>query len=343
MIDKKRVERILIIKLKGIGDVVLSTIVLENLKKDFPNAKIDYLTEPASYHALKNISLINDILIYNKKKKFAGFEIIWRVFKKKYDLVLDLYSNPRTALITYLSFAVYRAGFPYRGRTYAYNLLGPAERSVFHAADLHLELLKSIGLLHTNKNLHFGISQKDIKYADDFISCTFKKNDFIVGISPSGGWESKKCDPIKFAEIADAFIDKYQVSILIVWGPEDKREADEIVSLMKHKAVLAPPTTITAMAGLMHKCKIIVANDSGPLHIASALRVPVLGLYGPTNPKLQGPYGNNHEFIRIEELDCINCNLLQCPKEHECFLNLSVDAIFKKFSLLIEKNKLTLN
>ena len=144
-IDKSKIRRILCIKLRGIGDVILSTVVFDNLLKEFSDAKIDYLTEPPSKAALEKLSFLNEIILYKKNESLAGLKTISKVFLNKYDLVLDFYSNPRTAMITYFSRAKYRAGFPYRGRTYAYNLFGPAERNKFHAAQLHLEYLKSIG------------------------------------------------------------------------------------------------------------------------------------------------------------------------------------------------------
>ncbi|MDP1994367.1 MAG: hypothetical protein Q8K40_03880, partial [Ignavibacteria bacterium] len=152
-IDKSKIRRILCIKLRGIGDVILSTVVFDNLLKEFPNAKIDYLTEPPSKSALEKLSFLNEIILYKKNESFAGLKTISKVFLNKYDLVLDFYSNPRTAMITYFSRAKYRAGFPYRGRTYAYNLFGPAERNKFHAAQLHLEYLKSIGIKTDSSNL----------------------------------------------------------------------------------------------------------------------------------------------------------------------------------------------
>ncbi|MGE5351792.1 MAG: glycosyltransferase family 9 protein [Acidobacteriota bacterium] len=338
-IDKSKVKKILCIKLRGIGDVILSTVVLDNLKKEFPEAKIDYLTERPSKAALEGLPLLNEVLILDRKK---GFRAILDVRKKNYDLVLDFYTNPRTALITFLSGAKYRAGFPYQGRSYAYNLLGPSERDKFHAADLHLEFLKSLSLSSEFRELHFSLGESDLKFAEGFFKTNFNQNDFVVGLSPSGGWPSKKCDPVKFAEIGDEIARRLSAKILIIWGPGDKEEALKTKDLMKTEALLAPPTDIRQMGSLIMKCRMLIANDSGPMHMATALKVPVLSLHGPTNPRLQGPYGERHEWIRLESLSCIGCNLLECPRHHECFLELPVEDIMKKVRSIVEKNKLKL-
>ena len=339
-IDKSKIRRILCIKLRGIGDVILSTVVFDNLLKEFSDAKIDYLTEPPSKAALEKLSFLNEIILYKKNESLAGLKTISKVFLNKYDLVLDFYSNPRTAMITYFSRAKYRAGFPYRGRTYAYNLFGPAERNKFHAAQLHLEYLKSIGIKTDSSNLHFGLSEQDISFAQEFFKNNFSEKDFVVVLSPSGGWESKKCDAIKFAEIADAVHEKYNAKFLILWGPDDHRDATTILKTMKNPALLAPNTTIREGAALMKLATLVIANDSGPMHISTAVGTPTLSIHGPTDPNLQGPFGAKHESIRLEELDCIGCNLLKCPRKHECFLNLPIARVIEKVDSLILKNNI---
>jgi len=339
-LEKNKIRKILCIKLRGIGDVLLSSIVFDNLLKEFPEAQIDYLTEPPSKSALEKLPFLNEILLYKKDERFAGLKTITKVFLKRYDLILDFYTNPRTAMITFLSRAKYRAGFPYRGRTYAYNLFGPAERAKFHAAQLHVEFLKNIGISAESTKLHFGLDEKDIAFAEKFFSDNFELNDLVVVLSPSGGWESKKCDPVKFAEIADAVHEKYRAKFLVLWGPEDYEDAVAITKLIKCSAILTPATSIREGATLMAKAKIVIANDSGPMHISTAVGTPTLSLHGPTDPNLQGPFGDKHVWVRNESLDCIGCNLLRCPRKHECFLELPVSRALEKFDQLVMKNNI---
>ena len=86
------------------------------------------------------------------------------------------------------------------------------------------------------------------------------------------------------------------------------------------------------------KCNAVLANDSGPMHIASAVGTPVLGLFGPTDPKLQGPFGAKNRYIHLKNLDCITCNLLVCPKQHECFRQLPADAVYNKFVEMMQED-----
>lgn len=321
------IRKILCIKLKGIGDVVLSSIVFDSLIAYFPQAEIHYLTEKPSESLLKKLPFIKKVHLLRKKEQFGGLKTIADIRQEKYGLILDFYSNPRTALITFLSGAKYRAGFPYRGRSYAYNIFGPEERALYHAAELHLKFLEKAGIAVTSSKLHFGTDKADDDFADRFWQETYQSGETVTGISPTGGWESKKCDPEVLYEIADAVQKRLNNRILILWGPGDEKDAEKIHSLSAGRFDLAPKCSITKMAALIKKCRGMIANDSGPMHISSAVGTPVLGLFGPTDPRLQGPYGKNNRYFRIEDLDCIACNLLECPRHHECFRQIPVESV----------------
>ncbi len=339
MIDKKSVKKILVIKLRGIGDVVLSTIILDNLKADFPDAQIDYLTDPPSKPGLEGLSYIHSVITFPRNSTFERVKLILKIRSNKYDLILDFFTNPSTALITFLSGAKFRVGFPYKGRKYAYNYFGPEERSKYHSALLHLITLEKLSLTHDKQNLYFKIDGAAKSFAKKNLTNNSLSNSFIVGISPSGGWPSKKCDPEKFAEIGNEIVNKYSAKILILWGSSDKDDAEKIHNLVPN-SFIAPPTTITEMAAFIKNCDLLIANDSGPMHISTAVGTPVLSLHGPTDPKLQGPFGDKHEWINLEALNCIICNLLECPRNHECFRDLPLEKIMNKIDLLIRKNNL---
>ena len=336
-INTESIKKILIIKLRGIGDVVLSTVVFDNLLNDFPDAEIDFLTEKPSSQILETLPFLNKILIFNRKSTYERLKLMREVRRRKYDLILDFFSNPSTAQITFFSGAKFRAGFPYRGRKYAYNLYGPSDRTSFHAAQLHLEFLKQIGLSYHSANLKIGLHESDLEFARDYYTSQNLIPEQTIIISPSGGWPSKKCDPEKFAEIAKAIQNSFNFKILIVWGPGDLQEAEKIHTLLHGTSVLSPQTTIRQMAALMKLARAVIANDSGPMHIATAVKTPTLALHGPTNPRLQGPFGKMHEWVRLDSLDCIECNLLECPRNHECFRDLPVESVMAKFQTLLKK------
>ena len=327
-IDKSKIKKILCIKPRGIGDVVLSTIIIDNLRIHFPAATIDYLTEPFVKPVLENNPNINKVITMGKTE--FPFNVALRVRKEKYNLILDLWSNPRSAQITFLSGVKYRVGFAYRGRKYAYNIKATSGRGKEHAAEHNLELLKALNVPILSKDIQYVVSEEDNAFAKDFIENNFQKNKIITGIIPAGGWESKRCDAVKWVEICKAIADKYKTKFLILWGPGDEKDSEYIKNNLPDLSVLSPQISLQQMSALIKNCDLVLANDSGPMHISAALGVPILGIFGPTSPKAHGPYSPNSDYVNKEDLFCLMCNKLVCPYKHECMLELPIDTVMEK-------------
>jgi ADP-heptose:LPS heptosyltransferase len=329
------VHKILIIKLGGLGDVFLSTIVLAPLRKAYPEARIDYLVDKAGAEAVRtdpHISAITSI----DKETMSPLEVIKLVRDNRYDMVLDLFGNPRSAIITLFSGAKHRIGLDYGWRRYCYSIVGTANREKLHGAEVNLQALKALGIPFDPPQLTFHLSEEDKRLAGELFDQNGLENKFVIGLLPAGSWQSKRCEPEKFAEIAKTLRDRYNAQILIVWGPSDEGDARKIQGLAGTGAILSPKQSLSRNMALLARCSAIVANDSGPMHISSAFGVPILVLYGPTFP--EGAYGNIHGWVRNEGLSCLVCNLLQCPIQHQCMTELPVEKVMDAFQLLGEKN-----
>ncbi len=334
-INPLEIKKILLIKPRGIGDIVLSTIVLDNLKHHFPFAKIDYLTEYFAKPALKNNPLVNEILTMHKSD--LSLKVAWQLRKRKYDLIIDLWSNPRSAQITFFSGAKLRVGYAYRGRKYAYNILGTSSKGEVHSAEHNLELLKPLGVDIISKNIHYYLGDIEKLFANEYFSENNLLNKTVFGIIPAGGWDSKRCDKHKWVEICKASIENFNCKILVLWGPGDEGDAEFIKQNLGNDCLLAPKSSLTQMSALILNCNLIIANDSGPMHIAAALKVPTLGIFGPTNPKAHGPYSSNSDYVIKDDLFCIICNKLVCPYQHECMTQLDVSVVINKIKALLNE------
>ena len=325
--EKNQIKKILCIKPRGIGDIVLSTIILDNLIDHFPEIKIDYLTEDFAVQALENNLRVNKVL--SMKKKEFPFFVANRIRKEKYDMILDLWSNPRSAQISFLSGVQYRVGYNFRGRRYAYNIRVKSETNHRHAAEDNLRFLDAIGVPVKSKTLHYYISKEDNDWAKDFIKNSFRENTYVIGIVPSGGWPSKRCDASKWVEIGKTIKNTFNVQFFILWGPGDEQDANVINENLSPVSILAPETDVKRLSALINNCNAIIANDSGPMHIAAALNIPTLGIFGPTNPVAHRPYSVNSDYVIKGDLHCIICNKLTCPYNHECMKELSVNKVIK--------------
>lgn len=334
-INNSEIKKILCIKPRGIGDIILSTIVLENLKSHFPIAEIHYLTESFAKDSVLNNPLVSKVHTMGKSE--FVLKVANRLRKEQFDIIFDLWSNPRSAQITFLTGAKYRVGFAYRGRKYAYNFLAESGRGESHSAEHNLELLKAIGVAITSKNIHYYVGDNEKHFADEFFNESFSFDDKIIGIVPSGGWESKRCDAVKWVEICEALNQEINYKFLILWGPGDENDATFIKTKLGDDCTLAPQSTVAELAGLINKCSLIIANDSGPMHISAALGIPTLGIFGPTDPEKHGPYSTNSDFIIKKDLHCIICNKLICPFKHECMTDLSVSKLVDKAKRLLGK------
>ena len=333
--NPEKVSRILIIKPRGIGDIVLSTIVLDNLHNHFKDVKIDYLTEHFAKHAVTNNPFVSKVLTMHKKDNVI--KVAWKIRKEKYDLIIDLWSNPRTAQITFLSGVKYKVGYAYRGRKYAYNILGTSEKGEHHSAEHNLELLKAIDVKITSKCVHYYIGNLEKFFADDFFSENKLDSEKVFGIIPSGGWDSKRCTKEKWVEISKLLIENFNCKILILWGPGDESDAEFIKDSISDGCFLAPKSTLPQLAALISKCNLNIANDSGPMHISAAIGIPTVGIFGPTNPKAHGPYSINSAYVINDKLDCIICNKLICPFNHECMRELDAHLLVEKVKALLNE------
>ncbi len=334
--DKSHIEKILVIKLRAIGDVLLSTIVVPNLRAAFPNAKIDFLTEnPARDVVLGNTEL-DSVIVFNSKKQ-NGINLILDVRKRKYDLVFDLFGNPRSALVTQFSGAKYRVGYRFGWRERCYNIVVEPRGGEVHNTEFNLDALRAFDIPIVKKEICFPVSAEHDEFAKQFFSDMQLTNSFVVAMNVAGGWYTKRWGLPKFAQLANQIVEKHNAKIVLLWGPGERDEAERIKALMAHDALLIPPTTLPQLAAILKQCTILVTNDSGPMHIAASVGTPTVSIFGPTNPMLQGPFGNKAEVIRNEQLTCLTCNYTKCPIGNPCMEELQVEDVMNAFERLRAK------
>jgi ADP-heptose:LPS heptosyltransferase len=327
------ISSVLLIKPRAIGDVLLSTPVIRNLKGAFPHLQIDFLTEQFAADVLIGNVNLREVMTFNKKND-STLSIIRRVREKNYDLVIDLFGNPRTALITRFSGAQRRVGFPFRGRAYAYTDHVKPRGGEVHNVDFNLDVLRHFGIPIVATLPDFPISNVHREFASGWLAEKGIAGKRLIGINASGGWYTKKWNPGSFAALADRIAQQDGLTPLFIWGPGERDDVKAILAMMKEGSFIIPKTSLKEMGAFLESCSYLVSNDSGPMHIAASLGVPTLGIFGPTNPFLQGPYGEGHRWVRHEILDCLACNLTACPIGNICMKDLAVDTVYSAFQQL---------
>jgi lipopolysaccharide heptosyltransferase II len=332
-------HRILVIKLRAIGDVVMATPVLENLRSAFPFAKIDFLTEKFCSPIVKGNPAINEVVEFDRnqlrKLRFAKrlsstITLLRDLRRRRYDLVFDLFGNPRTAIMTLASGAPQRVGFRFRGRRHAYNVVVEPRGNVVHEVEFNLDALRALNIPIVSRKLFAPLDHGAEKIAENFWIENNLTHKIVIGLNASGGWYTKRWPLDRFAALGDAITEKLDAAIVIIWGPGELDDARIIAARMRHKALFIPQSDLILLSSLLRRLTVLVSNDSGPLHIAAAAGTPVVGIYGPTRPDLQGPWGESHQIVRLEGLDCLGCNGVTCRIEtHDCMEKLEVATVFE--------------
>ncbi len=331
--DKNNVHKILIIKPQAIGDVLLATPVIENLRHNFPGAQINFLTRSYCAEVLRGNPFLDRVLTFNINSGGGDSSLclIRNIHKQKYDLIIDLFGNPRTAIIVFNSDAKYRVGYRFKWRALAYNIKVKPRGSVVHNIEFNLDSLRALGLEIITDKPAFYLNTVHAEFADVF----FKRNNLsdspVIGVNPSGTWPTKVWPQEKFAELGK-MLSSENKKILLFWGyGEERTLAERIKNEIGDSAFLIPEADVKYMGALAKKCKLFITNDTGPMHIAWVLGVNVAAIFGPTSSLLQGPLSKNSLIIRNEELSCLGCNLTRirdCPNQHKCMKNLSVERVF---------------
>ncbi len=341
-IQHSNIQRILVIKLRAIGDVLLSTVVLKNLRAAFPAAQIDFLTEKPGSHVVKGNPVIDTVLAFDSRTQ-SSIGLLLLIRRRRYDLVVDLFGNPRSAIASLVSGARYRVGYRFKWRQHCYTIAVEPRGGEVHNTQFNLDALGEMGIPIFDRSPSFPTGDEDREFAREF----FRWNDLdgasVVALNPGGGWLSKRWRARSFAELGDRVARSSSAKIVLVWGPGELSIAEEIRSSMVEPVIVIPPATLKQLGAILERCSVVVTNDSGPMHIASVLGTPVVAIFGPTRPDLQGPVGEKSIVVQNSRLVCLGCNYTTCPIGNPCMEELSVDEVFHAFTQLYDRYSLSPN
>lgn len=338
-LESSQIANILVIKLRAIGDVLLSTVVTKNLREAYPHAKVDFLTERPNRDVLVGNNSIDEIILFDRSPA-NSLKVLFDLRRRKYDLVIDLFGNPRSAFMTFASGAKYRVGYAFRGRKYAYNVRVKPRGDSVHNTEFNLDALRAVGVGITDRSIHFPLSPESEEFASRFLGNRLSRGKMLVALNPSGGWYTKRWRLEQYAALGDRIAQEFDAEVLLIWGPGEYKDAEALKSMMHHEALMPPATDLKELGALLRKCSLLVTNDSGPMHIAAAVGTPVVAIFGPTSPRLQGPHGNKHVVVRNERLDCLECNFTKCPIGNICMTELSVGDVMAGVEKLLAENRI---
>ncbi len=324
-INKDSIKNVLIVSFQGLGDLLLFTPSLPILRKGFPKAKIYVLTLSSNKEILESNQYIDKVITFDIKKLFIPqiIRLIYRIRKVKFNLAICAYPGGlRSAIMCYLSGAKIRVGHRYDYLNYFPFLINYKKNvsEIKHAVKMNLDLMKalSLDLSYSADKLIFPLSDGDRKLASDFVNSSFQgKKWILIGMHcTSDELRKDKCWSIdNYNTLITALINEFNARIIIFGGKAETDEAKYIErSISSNNLVnLVGKLNLKQVAALIGECDIFISYDSGLVHLASAVGIPSVVIFGPTDPRIFAPYGVRHEIIR-KPLECNPCAWGVCGK-----------------------------
>lgn len=325
---KKIYRKILIVKPSSLGDIVHSLPLLNVIRNDFNFAKIHWIIAEGFESLLENHPMIDKLWIIKKDKwkdlrkiKHSFLEILElcsQLKNESYDMAIDLQGLFRSGFLLKASGAPIRIGFSEarEGSTifYTHKIEGGRE---IHAVDRYLKIASALGCNIDDIRFPMPLIIEPL-----WIKKIISETGQYAVIIPGARWATKKWQPDKFAMIAK----KLSYRSLILGSKQDMEISDYIQANSGGKALsMAGKTDLKELIILIRNAKFLISNDSGPMHIAAACGVPVIAIFGPTNPLRTGPYGSNHIIVQ-SNLPCIPCYKRKC-KTIKCLEDITVGMV----------------
>ncbi|MEW6247799.1 MAG: putative lipopolysaccharide heptosyltransferase III [Nitrospirota bacterium] len=335
-------RRILVIKLRYIGDVLLATPAVRALREAFPGARLAMAVNRGTEDIVKWNPDLDDVLAVPKETLGEQLRFVSELRRRRFDCVIDLTDGDRAAILSRLSGAPVRIGFneEHRWRGLLYTAVAKPRVEDIHRVERDLSALRCLGLEPKARPLALNVPSQDEEAADRILkeagvapSASMR----LIMLHPGARYWFKAWPAERFADLADRLTKAWDCRVLIGGDDRDRETAEGIRSHARSApTVLAGRATLGQFAAILKRCALYVGNDNGAMHMAAALGVPVVGLFGPSNPQEWGPRGGPSEVI-YKGLDCRICFHPTCRRgEDNCMRLISVDEVFEAATRLLE-------
>ena len=295
--------RILITRLSAIGDCVQTLPVATALRERFPRAFIAWAVEGAAAPLVAANRAVDRVVVV-PKRMLASPAAAWRVRRELAPLRIEIAIDPqglsKSSAIGWLSGARRRIGFASpQGREISPWLNNEqVQPRTTHMVERYLELLGPLGIERGAARFGIEIDPRAEQAIEPFVASAELADGFAV-INPGAGWDSKRWPAARFAAVARALGERHGVRSVIAWGGQREYETAQAVAAQSAgDAVLAPATSLLELAALLKRSRLMVAADTGPLHLAAAVGTPCVGIFGSTRREACGPYGAGHVALQ---------------------------------------------
>jgi len=348
-VRRETVQRLVVRGPNWLGDAVMCEPALRGLRRLFPQASLTLLVKPTVAELFANHPGIDRILLYEDKGRHAGLSGKWRLASElrraRFDLAVLFQNAFEAALLTCLAGIPRRYGYATDGRSLLLSdpVARPDRRKALHQVQYYWDLLKPLGLTGDPSQPQLFLSaEEERSMTERLATAGIAEADIVIGINPGSTYGgAKRWLPERFAESTERLCRRLNESggrrtaVVILGAKGEERLGREIAAhLSSPTTVLSGTTTIRQLMAAVQQCAVLITNDTGPMHIASAFQVPVVAIFGPTDWRITSPYGSDHAVVR-QPVDCAPCMLRECPIDHRCMTGVSVDQVYKAAAKLV--------
>ena len=346
-------KKILIRATNWIGDAVMTVPAVQAIRKSYPEAHISLLAKPWVSEIFQENPDIDETILYEESHDsiIGKFRLASKLRKEKFDKAILLQNAFDAALIARLAGIPERIAYKRDGRGFLLTDAIPVNEEVQaqHQVYYYLDLLKSIGLQAGDPQPYIFLSDDERQWARDFLRPHFaEENSPLIGINPGATYGSAKRWPAeRFAAVISSIIKELKGRVVVFGSEKETDIAEEILNnlgtpdpkLLSQILNMSGKTSLRELAAMIAECDVFVTNDSGPMHMAAALHVPVAAIFGSTDWKATGPFGEGHKII-TKNVPCSPCMKRECPEEHlKCMTEIGADEVFDAVKEIFPANK----
>ncbi|MBW1923296.1 MAG: lipopolysaccharide heptosyltransferase II [Deltaproteobacteria bacterium] len=337
------VERILVRATNWVGDAVMTLPALEALRENFPRSLITVLATPWVAPLFMNHPVVDDVMILEKGEGLVGnllrmARIIRAVRRRRFDLAVLFQNAFEAALIAFLGRVPVRVGYNTDARGFLLTHPVPRDASVLgvHQVEYYLSLLHGVGWRARGGDPCLRVPAEEAAWAERALSSAgVGPGVFLVGLGPGAAFgEAKRWPADRFAGVADRAATRWGARVLLFGSPKEAPICRELKERMENPPVdFCGSTSLTEAMALMARCGLFVTNDSGLMHMAAALGVPTVAVFGSTDPEATGPRGPRTAVVR-REVACAPCLRRSCPTDFSCMLSVTEDDVWEAMERL---------
>lgn len=343
------VVNILVIKIGAVGDVILSVPSLRAIRVKFSNANIRVLVGVQSREILDRCPYINDLIVCDFKGRDRGLGGLVRLARELesnyFEMVIDLQNNRRSHILAFLTFAPLRYGYDNGKWSFLLNKRIKDDAPYLDPIEHQFRTLRLAGVRPETKTLEIWPSESDEERSKDFLKDNWiKPNQPLVGINvrASSRWLTKNWPVQYIAELCDRLAKEFGIRVVLTGVKEDSAFVSQIIKMTKSKPIVAVGRTdLLELASLIKRFKVYLTPDSAPMHIAAAVGVPFVALFGPTDPKRHLPPAKDYAVLyKSRDLKCVPCYSPRCLKNFRCMRKITVDEVYSEVKKFLARGEM---